>query len=376
MYDVARENNILTGEKTMEPLASFKDFPVFIGCTNEPAVKDLRATMDFDICKTSGFIQLRRPLDPQVVYSGFHSEALGSTWEKHHQEFAAFVGEHDLRQVLEIGGSTGAIAKQVLAQKPALEWTIVEPNPADAPLPNNCRLVKKFFDASFVPEKPIDAIVHSHTLEHLYDPVAAIRAMQSLLPSDGWHIFSVPNLLSWLTQHFPNALNFEHTYFLTEEFIEPVLEAHGFVIRKKQYFGKHSIFYATQKISAEQKKVTLPNRYAEYKKLFQELISYYTSEAEKLTELLSKRGTPRYLFGAHIFSQYLLYYGLSEKFFAGILDNSTQKQGKRLYGFNLTVEAPSSIAAASEPSVVLRAGVYNKEITEQLKKINPKVTIL
>ncbi|PJA01529.1 hypothetical protein COX74_02280 [bacterium (Candidatus Gribaldobacteria) CG_4_10_14_0_2_um_filter_41_16] len=83
-----------------------------------------------------------------------------------------------------------------------------------------------------------------------------------------------------------------------------------------------------------------------------------------------------YLFGAHIFSQYLLYFGLNEKKIIKILDNSKIKRGKRLYGSSLFVENPKYIKSKPNVAVILRAGAYTDEITAQLLSINKKVYII
>ena len=72
-----------------------------------------------------------------------------------------------------------------------------------------------------------------------------------------------------------------------------------------------------------------------------------------------------FLFGAHIFSQYLLSFGLDQSKIHGILDNSTLKIGKRLYGTNLTVFNPKVIAN-EDVGVILKVGSYRNEIIDQL----------
>jgi hypothetical protein len=87
------------------------------------------------------------------------------------------------------------------------------------------------------------------------------------------------------------------------------------------------------------------------------------------------RNTERsiYLFGAHVFSQYLIEFGLRTGRIASILDNAPAKQGKRLYGTNLTVRSPNVLRDERSPIIILRAGVFNEEIKNDiLSKINPK----
>jgi len=369
-----RQTSLATGEKTLEPLYTLNNFPVYIGCTDVPASQDVRADMEFDICAKSGFIQLRKLLPLEVVYNQFHSEALGEVWKAHHQEFAEFVAKFQEGQVLEIGGSSGVLAELLLQKVPQISWTIIEPNPPEQMPDPKIKLITGFFDENFNPGEQFNTVVHSHLLEHLYDPLAALRQIHKILPAGGKHIFTIPNLYQWLKNKFPNALNFEHTMFLTEDFTDYFLSTHGFRILEKHHFQDHSIFYAAEK-DANAAALPLPQKYAEYKKLYLDFIDYHKREADDLNQKIEQFGGTVYLFGAHIFSQALLQFGLRQEKIKAILDNSKIKQAKRLYGSNLTVASPEQIKEESKVAVILRAGVYNKEITEQLLSINPQVVI-
>ena len=97
----------------------------------------------------------------------------------------------------------------------------------------------------------------------------------------------------------------------------------------------------------------------------------------ELSGKISKHEHPVYLFGAHVFSQYLLAFGLDEKQIICLLDNDPNKQGKRLYGTNLQVHSPKILSEVKTPVVILRAGVYNKEIREDIiTNINPQTVFL
>ena len=59
-----------------------------------------------------------------------------------------------------------------------------------------------------------------------------------------------------------------------------------------------------------------------------------------------------------------------------ILDNDSNKHGKRLYGTDLVVKSPEIIKDINKPTIILRAGVYNDEIREQILFINPSALIV
>lgn len=71
-----------------------------------------------------------------------------------------------------------------------------------------------------------------------------------------------------------------------------------------------------------------------------------------------------------MFSQTLLNFGIDENLIVSILDNDTKKQGKRLYGTDLTIQSPEVLRDIDSPTVILRAGVYTEEIKDQILNIN------
>lgn len=190
-------------------------------------------------------------------------------------------------------------------------------------------------------------------------------------------IFSIPNLKKYLENKWINYLSFEHTILLTESVMDYLLNRNQFKIIEKKYFTEHSIFYCCKKdISIDRNKLVLKNEYYENKKLFENMQKFYK---DKIIDLNSKMKDydEVYLFGAHIFSQYLLYRGLNTDNICGILDNNINKHNKRLYGTNLQVYSPSILTnKKNKVLVILNAGIYNDEIKKQLIRINKNLEII
>ena len=176
---------------------------------------------------------------------------------------------------------------------------------------------------------------------------------------------------------YTNAINFEHTYFLTEEFTKYYLDLFGFEIELKEYFlDDHSIFYsAIKKYRKVKEEIKIKNYYNENKKIFIEYKEYNDKIVNELNDQI--KNSKGNLFGAHIFSQHLLSIGLSEKNITSILDNDITKQSKRLYGTNLPVNSPKILKNEKRPTVILKAGAYNSEIKKDiLENINAKTIFL
>lgn len=325
------------------------------------------------ICKDSGMIQLKSLLPLELVYSEFHSEAIGSIWELHIEAFCQFIKKYSLGDILEIGGSNGALAKKFQSyNNDDSFWTIIEPNPSYTGC-ENIKVIQGFFDENINISR-ISTIVHSHVLEHLYDPNILLNHINHILPENGKHIFSIPNLLLYLKNKFSNAINFEHTYLLTEHFTDYLLQKFGFEIIEKFYFEDHSIFYSTQKKTGLKKPI-ITNYYNENKELYLKMIEYYDTEVERFNQLISNYKGQIYLFGGHIFSQFLLQRGLKQDCISSVIDNSLIKQGKRLYGTNLIVQSPQVLANRKDIAIIVKAGQYQNEIIKQLLQINSTILI-
>jgi hypothetical protein len=373
MNFITRTNSIITGGNNLELLYELESFPVFIGCTSKPFEDDVFANMTWMICKDSGMIQLQSLLPLDLVYSEFHSEAIGSIWKMHHEEFCKFINKYSLGNILEIGGSNGLLAQKYQSNfRSNSFWTIIEPNPSYKGN-DSIKVIQDFFDEEVI-ISDVDTIVHSHVLEHLYDPNILLKHIFSSLPKSGKHIFSIPNLRLYLEQKFSNAINFEHTYFLTEYFTDYLLNISGFEIIEKYYFGEHSIFYSTEK-KLEMGKPTIKNCYAENRQLYLNMIEFYDSEVKKINDRITSFDGEVFLFGGHIFSQFLLHRGLNNNRIAGIIDNSTLKHDKRLYGTHLIVHSPMILKDKSNVAVIVKAGQYQAEVLDQLFRINDKIKI-
>jgi SAM-dependent methyltransferase len=372
---IERDHDVILGQEDLEHLHTFPDFPVFMGCTSAPRSSDLTADMSFWVSRGSGMIQLNPLLPLDVLYPEAHGAGLvGRLWAVHHRSLAEFIGKYAPTSVLEIGGAHGILATnyQSLATIP---WTIVEPNPT--PVPEcKARIIKGFFDDSFRLPEEVDAVVHSHVFEHMYDPARFVRHLAGFLDAGKKLIFSVPNMRVMVDRKYTNCLNFEHTIFLTEEYIEYLLGQHGFRVVERQYFlDDHSIFYAAVRdraLPAPELPTSLRDRNAA-------AYSAYVDEHAKLVSLVNAdiRGRRQvYLFGAHAQAQYLVGFGLDMSSIEAILDNDAQKHGKRLYGTDKLVHAPALLAELSEPTVIVRAGTFTDEIVAQIRGLNPRTRVL
>ena len=145
---IERDLCAVTGHPDLEPLYNFLNFPVFMGCLDQPENMDLKQDMSWWISRGSGLIQLKKLLPLDILYPESHGAGeVGALWKKHHRAFASFVYKTGPAAVFEIGGAHGILEKEY-QQFGEVPWTILEPNPLPV---EGCkaRFIKGFFDENF-----------------------------------------------------------------------------------------------------------------------------------------------------------------------------------------------------------------------------------
>jgi 2-polyprenyl-3-methyl-5-hydroxy-6-metoxy-1,4-benzoquinol methylase len=377
---ITRDKCVLTGAEDLEMVLKIDKFPISMYTVGEEEREesDLKADMQWWISKSTGCVQLGPLVPLDILYKQGHgSGAVGKTWEQHHSKLADFIRECGVKSVLEIGAGHGVLARQFVEAHSDAQYHIVEPN-----LPEwsheRVTMYKGMFDSNFKIDEKVDAVVHSHTFEHIYEPKQFLRDVAQFLEDGKWHIFSLPRLEAWLSKGFSNALNFEHTLYLTEANIEYLLKSSGFEVVKKVYFREdHSVFYATRKNPAVVSEAVAPKDYGKNRETFLNWVNATKDFVKSINEKISAQPAdlPIFVFGGHIFTQFLIGFGMDTSRIKAILDNDPAKQGRRLYGTSLLVQSPKSqLAELKNAAVVLRAGAYNEEIKKGIREnVNPAV---
>ena len=270
--------------------------------------------------------------------------------------------------VLEIGGATGILERtyRETSHNKITNWYIIDPKPN--PIDTNAEYITGYFPDDVPDKLKFDMIVHSHVMEHSYSPRDFVKKLSSIMPLGMKMVFSVPNLGYLLKNKSVSILNFEHTVYLSEQYVDYLLINFGFCIENKFNFNNHSIIYSVQKVQKNQNadKAVIPNLYKENKLLFMNYIDTNRMKMNRLNRLIRDTNRPIFLFGGHISSQFYIAFGLNVGKISGILDNDVFKHGKRLAGTDLIVSSPNSLQKYKEPIVILPDSPYADEIKEKL----------
>lgn len=375
---ITRNRNLINGKKDLRKIISIKKFPVFMGTVKNKISKDKFFDLNFFVSKSTGSVQLNPILPFETIYfKGHNSGKIGKLWSEHHDKFSKFISKFKPRSVFEIGGGHGILSSKYQKNK-KVNWTIIEPNPSPVK-GSKAKFIKKFFESKDLTKYKSDIIIHSHVLEHVYDPQKFFKEIVNKMTENQLMIFSVPNMEEMVKRNYTNVMNFEHTYFLNNQFLKFLFESNNLQILKKQKFKKdHSLFFAIKKKIFKNK--NRKNFHSNEYKINLKKFKRFFENQRKIVNNLNKykfNKKPLFIFGAHIFTQFLLKFGLDKKKILYILDNDPSKQNKRLYGSTLYVKSPKILSEYVNPIVILKAGVYDKEIKKDIKEnINNKTIFI
>lgn len=355
------------------PVAEFGLMPAYMGCVDSDSRDDVLAPMVWAV-NSAGLLAVTNPPPLHAVYPAQHNDpTVSPLWMKHHRAFAQFTADRSSSGlVLEVGGADGTLAEIVLTEMGLpFEWHIIEPNPHVAEK-SAAQVLKGWFPQDLPPGlKSWPCIVSSHVLEHALDPYQYLSDCSNALYLNGDLILTWPDMAAMSERTDLNMLNFEHLHFLPQETVEEMLRLTGFEVLSVEKFQGHSVFIHAKKREgpAERPKEFTTDR----EQLTAMAERYWTALKTTVdrfqAEIDAWHGTV-WLFGAHVFSQYLLAMGLEPIRLSGVLDNAPGKQGKRLYGTASVVSSPETLRGTSGNLILIAAALYEAEILEQLKDLD------
>lgn len=378
MMDAARKKCVICESEFLTEKLVLSGFPISMGTSDNPVNEDEFLDQFWDECGECGQIQLRNTVSLEILYHQSHNtEVVGDTWVRHHLSFMEFINNliPNKCSVVEIGAGHGFLAQNMVQTNLDIEkYFIIEPGFKKQI--EKTEWIRDFYQNRADIVRISDAVIHSHVIEHVYNPREFLVFLWNNMKDEAIMFVSFPNVEQLIDLGGSNSLNFEHTYFLHPKNFAYICGTIGFEVIKFDYFEKHSFFYALRKNSDRDGKPELPDISDSSRKFLQmwREIELFTRVSNSI--LSSRESNENFVFGAHVFTQSLINRGLNTAKIRSVLDNSQSKFRKRLYGTNLYVEKPSALIECKLPLVILSASHYQDEIRSQLRLINPNVEFI
>jgi hypothetical protein len=372
---LTRKECVVCSHEKFNELETFHDFPVYMGTTKQEQEEDLFCDLIFMKCEHCGTVQLKNLIPLDILYANSHANVVGPTWKRHHHEFCKFVSKYTEGEVIEIGGSNLMVANELSKNNKITNIKVFdkkihyEKKESSKILP---------FEEFFTPEHisvDTNCVIHTHLIEHLYTPTKTLRDIGEKLQNGAYMMFAAPQIDNMLKSGFTNAMNFEHSYLLCDKKVRYMVEQAGFQVIEEKDFSEYAKFYICQK--KQNAKQTVAMNFDDEKTINQFIYNNKTEAVRIAKNLKNEKKDNSFIFGAHIFTQFLLKFGLKEDSFSAILDNDLKKVNNRLYGTKLLTETPKILKNYKEPIVVLKAAQYTEEIKKDiLENINSKTRFI
>jgi SAM-dependent methyltransferase len=234
----------------------------------------------------------------------------------------------------------------------------------------------------------IEVLVYNHVLEHLHNPLTALKEARRVLRDDGMVFIEVPD-----ASRYSEGRVFDYFWFCIREHINHfdlmhltmLMELAGFVkidddlslMPSSSHYYYPSLFALFRKSS--QLETTSQSLCLELSSVMRRYIDAendITSLHRDQIEDLSASGRPVYIWGISLefFSLYSLA-GLRDCNIHGLIDRNLIKQSKTVNG--VPIVSPESLRAAPPEVIVVITSVFNKnEMLNYLKEIGFKGQVM
>jgi hypothetical protein len=112
------------------------------------------------------------------------------------------------------------------------------------------------------------------------------------------HILAFPDIERFMKRKYTNAMNFEHTFFLSEYVSDYLFTKAGFKIIDKTRYHDYDLFYTLEKVEDKDlpEIIDFDNKYDTYKKNFLEFLSYHEELIKKFNQKMENYDGEIYLF--------------------------------------------------------------------------------
>lgn len=224
-----------------------------------------------------------------------------------------------------------------------------------------------------------DLITIRNTLEHVYRPAKVLKLINRKLKKDGFLFIEVPNLLSARVESIADYFGFQHLTTFSPNTISALLKKTGFKViiisTNTGYQGMHILAQKNPgkvdeefsfKINHDVKTaIRFINEYKIAKKYFLHKI---TTKINSVINI-SHKGRGLLIFGAGEHSAQLFEQTkISRANIIGFIDNSREKWGKKILGYN--IYSPNDLLKLSANVILISSYDSQNAIYQQLQKFS------
>jgi len=322
------------------------------------------------ICNNCNTSQTKYLGNLNEIYKLNHADSTGTTMIYLHHKTANLIEKYknNINNILEIGSSYGVLADIILSKNLKFNYNIIEPCYKG----NNTN--KTIYDDFYenIDDTKIDAntIIISHVFEHFYNPREILDKIY--FNNNITNFFLIfPDLEYYINNDVLHVLNTEHTYYVDNQFLINELNNYGFELIERENYQNHSVIFYFKRVSNDMKKIIYVNKNYSLDSFFNKIFN----TINKFNDYIINNDNKNiYIWPSSIHSLYLCILGLKYEKINGMLDNSINKIGKKMYGVDLPIYTFNEIINKNDQNttILITGGVFNHEIMKSTINTNIK----
>ena len=313
------------------------------------------------LCKTS---QTKYLGDLNIIYKYNHADSTGTIMKNLHKNVYNLLQKYilNISNITEIGSSYGILSNDILNKFTHLDkYYIIEPTFMGIVKEKQIIINDFFENVTYEKYSDSNTIIMSHVFEHFYNPNEILKKLENNLNIT--NILLVwPDLEYYKDNKTYHVLNTEHTFYVDNNLIEILFNNYSFKMIEKIYYENHSvIFFFTRnnlnKLKLENINYSIDNYY-----------NFLLNEKEKIYEFIKinrSNNKKISIWPASVHTQFLLMI-LELHDIDYVLDNSPNKIGKHLYGYNLECKSFKDNCNNEDNAIIINGGCFNKEIINNI----------
>ena len=316
---------------------------------------------DVQLCKRCNSVQNKYIGNLSIVYDVNHIDDYGTTKSKKHTLFSEFISENNnINGIIEVGSCNGILANLIL-ERITTEYNIIEPSFTGNK--TNLNIIPSFFEDVDVNSINSNTIIMSDVFEHFYNPIDILNKIQKS-ENIKYIYLNHPDFDHSIKNNVLFNLNCEHTFLIEHQFLFTFFEKFGFKLNKIHNFENHSLFLEFERTTD----IIIPKLLVNYnlnydiKKYFNQI---HTVVNNINTFIDNNPHKKIFIWPSSVHSVTLITNGLKYEKLEGILDNSPNKIGKYLYGYNLLCSSFNELINSDSNDfciIISGAGSYIKEL--------------
>jgi hypothetical protein len=325
------------------------------------------------ICNKCNAVQNKYLGNLDIVYGKNHEDTYGTTKSRKHTLFKDFiVSNNKINGIIEVGACHNILSELIL-DNIKTEYIIIDPSYTGDKITNH--IINDYIENVNITHLHANTVIMSDVFEHFYNPKDILEKL-SKTNNIEYIYLNHPDFDYSIKHNILINLNCEHTFLIEHDFLFKLFENYGFMLNRKYNFDNFSLFleFKRNKVIHPIKDISFINKTLrdDIQLFFKKIIN----NVRNINHIMETNPNNLfYIWPCSVHSITLITMGLNYKRLSGILDNSPNKIGKYLYGYNLLCYSFDELVKTENNNISIIMGGAGKYLDE-LDIVNSKINFI